>query len=295
MKRRRYWLNLSLFGLLLAASGLGFGVVKLAFDGAQNYVHPPRSSRTLGDNPNAWGIEFQDVILRTRDAIDLAAWYTPSQNGAVVLVAHGYRDKRSSQMHALFAQHDYGVVSWDFRAHGDSGGELCTMSYLEALDVEAALDFALEHTAATRIGGWGGSMGAASMIRAAASRPEIGAVVADSSFTILEEELDVIVNVGIMRDLVQFFAEQEAELEIELVRPVDMVAQISPRPILLIQGAVDVVVPIDSAQRLYNAAGEPRMLWMVPEAGHLESLSVSPDEYKSRVITFFDNSLTISH
>ncbi len=295
MKRRRFWLNLLVFGLLATLFALGFAIVKLAYDGALGYVHPSRSHRTLDDNPAKLGIEYQNVILTTKDGIELTAWYTPAANGAAILVAHGYGDKRSSQIHTLFARYGYGVVSWDFRAHGESGGELCTMSYSESLDVEAALDFALMQPNIRQVGAWGASMGAATIINAAASRQEISAVVADSAFSTLKEELDIMVSVGILRPLVRFFAEREAGLEIDQVRPVDLISLISPRPVFLIQGEEDVVVPADAAQKLYEAAGEPRTLWMVPRAGHIGSVSAKPEEYERRVIAFFDESLSISH
>jgi fermentation-respiration switch protein FrsA (DUF1100 family) len=247
------------------------------------------------DNPARMGIQYEDIALRTKDGVELAAWYTPSTNGAAILVAHGYGDKRSSQMHTLFARHGYGVVSWDFRAHGESGGDLCTLSVNEVLDVEAALDFALEQAGIRQVGGWGGSMGAATMINAAARHQEIKAVVADSAFPTLEEELHMMVSVGLIRQLVRFFAEKETGLDVNQVRPVDRIGSISLRPVFIIQGEVDTVIPTDSARRLYDAAGEPRTLWIVPRAGHLESMSMRPDEYERRVIVFFDESLAISH
>jgi dipeptidyl aminopeptidase/acylaminoacyl peptidase len=60
------------------------------------------------------GIEFREVELLTEDNVRLLAWYTPPQNGVVILVAHGYGDKRMEDFHALFASHGYGVVAWDF-------------------------------------------------------------------------------------------------------------------------------------------------------------------------------------
>jgi len=52
-------------------------------------------------------------------------------------------------------------------------------------------------------------MGAVTLIRAAARYPEIEALVADSPFASLEEEMDLRVPFPIMRSLIQFFAERE--------------------------------------------------------------------------------------
>ena len=88
-----------------------------------NYVHPPRAFRAPDDHPGRLDIPYQEIELPTLDGLVLAAWYTPPENGAAILTAHGYQDRRSPEIHALFARHGYGVISWDFRAHGDSQGE----------------------------------------------------------------------------------------------------------------------------------------------------------------------------
>jgi fermentation-respiration switch protein FrsA (DUF1100 family) len=288
--RLRYWLNL--FGVataLLVLVFMGF-VVNLSYRQAQSYMHPTRHYAT-GEILKANNIQYQDIELITEDGIKLAAWYTPPQNGVVILVAHGHADSRPEDMYALFASHGYGVLAWDFRAHGDSEGEFTSLGYYEVLDVEAALDYALTQPNVKHVGGWGGSMGAATMIRSAAKHPEIEAIVADSSFPTLVDELGLRVPYPVIRPLIRFFAEQQTGLDMDNVRPVDDVALISPRPVFIIQGMKDGMVPLDSAQRIHDAAGEPKQLWTEPDAAHLGMYSSHPDEYTERVIGFFDQYL----
>ncbi|MFZ5819011.1 MAG: alpha/beta hydrolase [Chloroflexota bacterium] len=283
-----YWLNL--LGAALAALllfGLG-GSVWFSHRQAYNYLHPPRQPAPSGEELAQRGIAWQAVELLTADGLRLAAWYTPPQNGALILVAHGYGDRRSETFYALFAEHGYGALAWDFRAHGASQGDLSTLGYYEMLDVEAALDFALAQPGVERIGGWGGSMGAVTMIRAAAQRPEIEALVADSPFPSLEDELDWRVPYPLLNPLIRFFAERESGLRLDMVRPLDDIARISPRPVFLIQGLSDRMAPPDSAQRLYDAAGEPRQLWTEPGVPHLGMYAYYRERYVRRVIEFFD-------
>ncbi len=178
----RYWLKLLLFGLLALSIGLLGMIFQFGRRTALGYVHPARSLPRTGETPDRLGIPYQDLTLLTQDGLRLSAWYTPPENGAVILVAHGFRGVRSMDMHALFARHGYGVLSWDFRAHGESEGELSTLGYYEPLDVEAALNIALKQSDVERVGAWGGSMGAVAVIEAAARRAEIGAVIADMHF-----------------------------------------------------------------------------------------------------------------
>jgi fermentation-respiration switch protein FrsA (DUF1100 family) len=68
-------------------------------------------------------------------------------------------------------------------------------------------------------------------------------------------------------------------------------AHISPRPVFIIQGLADGMVPLDSAQRLYDAAGEPRLLWVEKDVRHLNMYAYYKTRYTKRVIKFFDNYL----
>src|SRR5688572_1018506 len=118
----QYWVRLILttvFSLLFVLAGT---VVWVSYQQTMDYLHPARHTAS-GALLQASGIEFQNVELITEDNVRLSAWYTPPKNGAVILVAHGYGDKRDENFHILFASHGYGVIAWDFRAHGQSEGD----------------------------------------------------------------------------------------------------------------------------------------------------------------------------
>ncbi len=290
MNTWRYWRNLLLFGLLGIGLVLPLALLRSAYQGATYYVHPPRLERRDDDTPAALDIAYTDLTLTTADGLHLAAWYTPPQNDAIILVGHGFGSHRLSRIHALFARHGYGVVSWDFRAHGDSAGDLCTIGYNEWLDVAAALDFA-QAQGAIAIGAWGESMGGAAILRAAARRPEIAAVVTDSTFATIEDELEAAVRIAPMRPMVRFFAEREAGIRLMELRPVDEIGRLSPRPVFIIHGEADSVAPVAAAHRLYAAAGEPRTLWIEPGVEHIRMSKAHPEQYEQRVIAFFDAAL----
>jgi dipeptidyl aminopeptidase/acylaminoacyl peptidase len=118
-----------------------------------DYLHPPRriaSGALLREN----GVDFQEVELTTEDHVKLSAWYTPPKNGAVILVAHGYGGARTEHYHALFASDGYGVITWDFRAHGKAGDPSWLGCY-EVLDAKPpwlhTAPLGVEHISA-----WGG-------------------------------------------------------------------------------------------------------------------------------------------
>lgn len=286
----RYWLNLLLAAIIIIIIGFISLVVNLSYKQTQSYLHPVRHHVT-GEFLQANEIPYEDIELITEDGLKLAAWYTPPKNGVVILVAHGHGNARLEDIYVLFASQGYGVLAWDFRAHGDSEGDFTSLGYYEVLDVKAALDYALAQPDVKHVGGWGGSMGAVTMIRSAAKYPEIAAIVVDSPFSTLEDEFYHRVPYPVLQPLIRFFAEWQTGLNLNDVRPVDDVALISPRPIFIIQGLEDGMVPLDSAQLIYDAAGEPKQLWVEPDAIHLGMYSSYPEEYTEKVIGFFEKYL----
>ena len=288
--RLRYWLKLSAVTTLSLALIFFILVLYVSNRWTQAHRHPMRGAPT-----GAWlrekDIPYQEIELTTEDGINLAAWYTPPQNGAVILVAHGYNDSRRENIYVLFAQHGYGVLAWDFRAHGQSGGETCSLGYYEQLDAEASLAYALGQPGVEHIGAWGGSMGAATLILTAAKHPEIEALISDSAFPTLEEVIRLNTPISIMQPFVLFFAEKQGGFNLDQVRPVDEIAKISPRAVFIIDGWEGVAAAMNSPHRLFNTAGEPKQLWVEDGVPHLGTYGANPMEYEKRVIGFFDETL----
>ena len=291
----RYWFNLCFFGLVVFSIVLVVGIATASFRSTSRYLHPQRRERSENETPDVYGVAYESIQLVTRDGIKLAAWYTPSENGALILVAHGHGDIRSVDQYVLYAKNGYGVLAWDFRSHGESGGNLSTLGYHEALDVEAALEYGLRQEGVEHIGAWGGSMGGAAVLEAASRRVEIEAVVVDSAFPTLDDELRWAVTNSVFLPFIRFFAERETGLDMEMLRPVDRIGEISQRPVMIIQGEADNMIPADSAQRLYDAAGDPRYLWTEAGVSHVGMYYAYPEKYEERVVGFFDEYLLQRH
>jgi len=67
-----------------------------------------------------------------------------------------------------------------------------------------------------------------------------------------------------------------------------MILGASVHPVFIIQGMADTMVPLDSAERLYATAGDPRELWAEPDAPHMNMYSYYRARYTKRVVKFFD-------
>jgi fermentation-respiration switch protein FrsA (DUF1100 family) len=69
---------------------------------------------------------------------------------------------------------------------------------------------------------------------------------------------------------------------------VDVIARISPRPVYIVHSTGDMVAPPDAGERLYNAAGEPKFLWLEENVPHQQIYNANPRRYRKRLIEFFD-------
>jgi dipeptidyl aminopeptidase/acylaminoacyl peptidase len=297
-----YWRNLALFGLsVFLLAGLSLGVW-LAHQRAYGLVHPSRIVTQL--TPADAGIaRWQDVSFETEDGLTLQGWYVvpEAENGATVILVHGLGGNREQVLGdaALLAAEGYSALLFDLRNCGESEGEVTTLGLREALDVGAALDFVLAQptTDPARIGLLGHSMGGATVILAAAHYPQVRAMVAESTYTSVEDNVadSVRALTGLpafpFAPLIVWFGEREADLDIGQVSPVDVIGTISPRAVMIVHGEQDSVLPAKNAERLYAAAGEPKELYLVPGADHYGLVQAQPEEYPRRIVGFFDRYL----
>jgi fermentation-respiration switch protein FrsA (DUF1100 family) len=299
--RRRRWLKvvLGLLGLVLMMMLLTTAATQVLSYWA---VHPPREQ--IARTPASLGLPYEDVAFTTQDGLLLRGWFLPAaSNHATVILGHGFTRSRQELLDvaAMLHRNCYNVLMFDWRAHGESEGTRTTFGYKEVKDLAAAVDYVASRPELDpqRIGVLGKSMGGAIAIRAAAELPQIQAVVSDSPYPSLQDSIQVGVErrgpLGVwpFRFIALSLGLNAIGIDPGLVRPIDDIDEISPRPVLIIQGGRDALVPADTGERLYAAAGEPKYLWYAPEAAHVEASSRYPREYEARVIKFFDAALGV--
>ena len=71
----------------------------------------------------------------------------------------------------------------------------------------------------------------------------------------------------------------------------DAVRRIAPRPVMIIHGAQDRVVPIEQGEKVFRAAASPKSFHAVPGANHCETIAVEGRRYTDRMIQFLDGAL----
>jgi uncharacterized protein len=72
---------------------------------------------------------------------------------------------------------------------------------------------------------------------------------------------------------------------------VDVIEEISPRPLLIIHDQGDPVALADNSLRNFAAAGQPKQLWLVPGSGHADAQIIAKSQYQSKVTSFFEAAL----
>jgi alpha-beta hydrolase superfamily lysophospholipase len=67
--------------------------------------------------------------------------------------------------------------------------------------------------------------------------------------------------------------------------------KLTPRPLLMIHGGADNYIKPDMARALFDMARQPKEFWLVDKAKHNQSIHLAADDYKKRVLAFFDKHL----
>jgi fermentation-respiration switch protein FrsA (DUF1100 family) len=303
----RRWLRRVLVLLVAVVVLAAAGTCVVAWRATDKLLYPPREAITA--TPGDKDLRYEAVSFLSPDGLRLKGWYVPAPCPAAacppapgLVVSHGRGSNRQAFLDRLpmFNQAGFAVLAFDYRGSGESEGAYVTVGMREQLDLAAAVDWILRRpdVADRPVGVVGQSMGAAVAILTAADNPDIGAVVDDSGFAALRDVIDYnfseIAGLPVFpfAPVSVFMAQLRAGVRVDKVRPVDAVARISPRPLLVIHGTGDTTVRIDQSEKVYAAAGQPKDFWRVPGAEHAKAFTVAPEEYRRRVIPFLQRALT---
>jgi len=257
-------------------------------------------------NPGALGLDYENISFPSAvDGLTIKGWYLPSRgSNRCIIMAHGGERHRADPTIGMLdiagdlVKESYNVLTFDFRAHGESEGELFTIGDFERRDLLGAVDYVKERgIPPAGIGVLGFSMGAATALVTAAETEDIKAVVADSSYSNLRELIKLkaleYTNVpGFLTPPAFLMAKVLYGFDVDRVTPEESVGEIAPRHIMFIYGEDDTVVMPENSRRLYAAADNPgNGLWLVPGTEHVRAYKTRPEEYVRKVVNFFEAEL----
>lgn len=297
---RKVKISLSLFITILF--GIFAGLLYQTRVEAINLLTAPIETRNLpSESPADYGLPFEEVTVANGDGMRLVGWFVPSENGAVIIMQHGYKATRREMLNeaAMMHKHGYGVLITSVRAHDYSEGEDITLGIYEMSDMEAWYQYLIsrDDINPNQIGILGNSYGGMLAIQYAAQNENIKAVVANCAFSSMPDTVATSVKhfTGLPEfpfvPLIVFWAERETGIKMEEIDTTKYIPLISPRPVFLMQGGADTVISPSSGQILYDAANEPKELWFDAELGHTAFDKERAEEYETRVVEFFNQYL----
>ncbi len=264
--------------------------------GAQQVIS--RRIPNVRTSPADHGLSYEEVTFKSRDGLTLRGWFIPAEKPrGTVVFCHGYIGSMDPDVEYAPAFHDsgYHVLMFDFRGHGRSEGQRVSMGHHERLDLLGAVDY-LSSRGIARVGVLGFSMGGAVAISTAPQSEAICAVVSDGGFARMKNAIAGGVRergwpswaAAWMSPLIVCLASLRLGSWLPRADPIRWVDQIAPRALLIIHGGLDPYISLAEVQQLYAKAGEPKELWVAPEAGHRQVDRQHPEEYRARLLAFFD-------
>jgi uncharacterized protein len=299
------WTRRALKGARLLAGGAAIGalgVVGAGYYVASTLTRPGRPSPTdeYVFTPFEVDVPHEPVTFPPEEGDHFVRgwWLKRPESRRVIIACTGYRAKMSDLLGISSALWRAGnnVLLFDFHGHGAGLGAPVTLAYREMNDFLGALDYARRRLPGARIGVIGYSMGAAVAIMGSARRSEVRAVVADSSFASHADEVRYSIAkamrlpaplVPAVAEVADHFLFWRAGYRHRDVEPVHDVGRLAPRPLLIIHSQNDEMIPVEHAFRLFDAAGEPKELWIENATSHCGSYFVDRKRYCRRVADFF--------
>ncbi len=218
----------------------------------------------------------------TDDGVPIETAHLTGDPGLAIVVAHGFTlswQRPAVWRIATRLNKVGGVVLFDFRGHGRSGG-LSTLGDRETRDLDVAVRYARE-LGYQRIAAVGFSMGASIVVRYGGLVGGLDAAVSVSGpgrwyyrgtqrmrrvHWAVESRTGRLVTRQFLKTRIS-----SGRWDPVPVPPAEAAALIAPTPLLIVHGDEDLYFPVDHAEQLYAAAREPKELWIEPGFGHAEA------------------------
>jgi uncharacterized protein len=224
----------------------------------------------------------------------IQGWHVQAENSrGVVVLLHGIRGSRVGMLtRARFLYElGYSSVLIDLQAHGESRGEYITAGHLEQHDARAAVEYARREHPNEPIGLIGVSLGGAAALLA--SPLNIDAMVVESVYTDIGDAIHnrVAARLGALADIPSALLRMQLSPRLGIspsqLRPIDHIADVGC-PVFIVSGMEDLHTTKSDTEALFERAIEPKELWLMQGAAHVDLLEYSTEDYEQRIADFFN-------
>jgi pimeloyl-ACP methyl ester carboxylesterase len=255
-------------------------------------------------------VDENPVIFQNRRGQYLAAvvhvpWDV--DNPPVLVMAHGFTDDKvcDNRLFVRFArlarERGFAVLRFDFAGSGDSEGDFCDMTVTREIeDLESVMEFSsgIPCLANSPVYLIGYSLGAAVALSVAARNENIRGIACWAPVSDLPAVFRSVLGVPAFaaaqgsreipcrNDAKDFLLKPGFFTDLDSHHPVCDIAELSPRPVLVVQGTADVKVLPEQTETLFSAAREPKALHTVQGAPH--SFAFHEEELFEITLCHFD-------
>jgi uncharacterized protein len=252
--------------------------------------------QTVGSLPA--DLAGSSIQFQSESGATIHGWFIPGTAGAgAIVLMHGVRANRLSMLDRarFLSRTGYSVLLFDFQAHGESTGAHITFGYQESKDAQAAIGFIRQRLPGEKIGILGVSMGGAAALLASPAL-NVDAIVLEMVYPTIDQAVSNRLTMRLggwaawLGPLLTWQLRPRIGIHSGALRPIDHVGQIKAAK-LFIAGADDQHTTITESQQMYDAASEPKELWIVNGAKHVDLYPIRKAEYEEHVLGFFQRYL----
>jgi alpha-beta hydrolase superfamily lysophospholipase len=243
--------------------------------------------------PPPASLDAELVAFSSESGSMIHGWFSSAPAArASLLLLPGVRANRLSmvQRAEFLRRAGYSILLIDFQATGESDGDAITFGWRERLDVLAAVHYLRTRMPGRPVGIIGFSLGGAATLLAAPAL-HVDAAVLEAVYPSIDRAV-----VNRLEMQAGPFGKMAAPLLLLQLRPrlgitsddlkpVDHIAQIGC-PVLVASGTADRHTTMEDTRVLFEAAREPKELWWVEGATHVDLLEFAGDMYRQRILAF---------
>jgi pimeloyl-ACP methyl ester carboxylesterase len=270
---------------------LGVGIVAyaaLVWVASSRFIHV----RGLLPRKDVGVAGLSDITATTDDGLTLrGSFVEPADAKGVVVVFHGVGCERSRGALPVIASWGLVGVSFDFRGHGASDGDVTTYGWEERRDVAAAITAVRARWPGRKVAGWGVSLGGAALCYAADVTRDLDAVVLESAYRDIDSAFERRVTTTSSRLLVplaipaKWLVAARLGLDPDRLRPCDYTCRLRPERTLIVTGDKDVWAGPGDLEALAGPC-PGCTTYLVVGAGHNDVWKVGGDAYLRYVRDF---------
>ena len=286
-RRRLFVRSAVVAGIVIGGVAVGFWLL-----GSRLIAPAPR---TIG--PPQSRLSCEDFALDAATGV-VRGWHARRPDAkAVAVLLHGLRGDRRQMLSRAEWLHRIGFacVLPDLPAHGESDGGVITFGPAEADAARAAIAFAREQHPGLPVAVIGYSLGGAAAVLACAEpdAPTIDALVIEAVFPTLEDAIDNRMRsqfgglASVVGTPLKWQLRPRLGFGVGDVRPAAVIDRVGC-PVLVISGEDDPYTTAANSRTLFEAAAEPKSLWLVPGLGHADPESFDRRGYRKRVGRFLE-------